>query len=141
MVAAWMSADTGVGPAMASGSQMWSGNWALLPITPRNRSRAPASSRPWEMPPVRASRLIVSRWNVCPAAKNNVMVPSIRPMSPNFVVKNAFRAAEELFFSSNQWPISMNEQSPTSSQPIMSCSRLSASTMNSIEAVNSDRAA
>src|SRR5918996_4812749 len=26
MVAAWISADTGVGPAMASGSQTWSGN-------------------------------------------------------------------------------------------------------------------
>ncbi len=31
MVAAWMSADTGVGPAMASGSQTNSGIWADLP--------------------------------------------------------------------------------------------------------------
>ena len=37
MVAAWMSADTGVGPAMASGSQVCSGNWPLLPMTPMNR--------------------------------------------------------------------------------------------------------
>ena len=37
MVAAWMSADTGVGPAMASGSQVWSGNWPLLPMTPMKR--------------------------------------------------------------------------------------------------------
>ncbi len=57
------------------------------------------------------------------------------------MVKNAFRAALELFFSSNQWPISMNEQRPTSSHPIISWSRLSAMTMNSIAAVNSDRAA
>ncbi len=27
MVAAWISADTGVGPAMASGSQVWRMNW------------------------------------------------------------------------------------------------------------------
>ncbi len=84
---------------------------------------------------------MVSMWNVCSAAKNRVMMPSMRPTSPVLVVKKALRAALELFFSSNQWPISMNEQSPTSSQPTMSWRRLSARTMNSIEAVNSDRAA
>ena len=31
MVAAWISADTGVGPAMASGSHTKSGSWADLP--------------------------------------------------------------------------------------------------------------
>ena len=36
MVAAWIKAETGVGPAMASGSQTWSGNWALLPTQPAN---------------------------------------------------------------------------------------------------------
>ena len=36
MVAAWISADTGVGPAMASGSQTYSGIWADLPAMPRN---------------------------------------------------------------------------------------------------------
>src|SRR5689334_19247487 len=40
IVAAWMSAETGVGPSIASGSQTWSGNWALLPIAPANTSRA-----------------------------------------------------------------------------------------------------
>src|ERR1700684_1119886 len=32
MVAAWMSADTGVGPAIASGSQLKSGICALFPV-------------------------------------------------------------------------------------------------------------
>src|SRR5580692_11740198 len=36
MVAAWMRAETGVGPSMASGSHMYSGNWADLPAAPRN---------------------------------------------------------------------------------------------------------
>ena len=40
MVAAWMSADTGVGPAMASGNQRKSGNWADLPIAPTKSIRA-----------------------------------------------------------------------------------------------------
>ena len=39
IVAAWISADTGVGPSMASGSQMNSGSWADLPTAPRNSSR------------------------------------------------------------------------------------------------------
>ena len=40
MVAAWISADTGVGPAIASGSQVNSGTWALLPVQARNSSSA-----------------------------------------------------------------------------------------------------
>ena len=34
IVAAWISALTGVGPSIASGSQTWSGNCALLPNAP-----------------------------------------------------------------------------------------------------------
>ena len=40
MVAAWISADTGVGPAIASGSQVCSGNCADLPATPASSSSA-----------------------------------------------------------------------------------------------------
>ena len=40
IVAAWISADTGVGPAMASGSQTYSGSCADLPTAPTNSSRA-----------------------------------------------------------------------------------------------------
>src|SRR5216110_528011 len=39
IVAAWISADTGVGPAMASGSQTYSGICALLPVAPMNNNR------------------------------------------------------------------------------------------------------
>ena len=35
MVAAWISADTGVGPSIASGSHTCSGNCADLPTAPR----------------------------------------------------------------------------------------------------------
>ena len=67
IVAAWMSADTGVGPSIASGSQVCRGTWPDLPIAPTNSSSAaaedtaipprvvaaasddstPDSSRPW----------------------------------------------------------------------------------------------
>ena len=46
MVAAWISADTGVGPSMASGSQTYSGNCADLPVAPKNSSSAIALSTP-----------------------------------------------------------------------------------------------
>ena len=42
MVAAWMRADTGVGPSMASGSHTYSGSWADLPAAPTNSSSAMA---------------------------------------------------------------------------------------------------
>ena len=50
MVAAWMSAETGVGPAMASGSQVCSGNWPLLPMMPMSRQAAPTSQSVWSAP-------------------------------------------------------------------------------------------
>src|SRR3954468_20967319 len=37
--AAWIRALTGVGPSIASGSQVWRAIWADLPIAPTNRSR------------------------------------------------------------------------------------------------------
>jgi hypothetical protein len=39
MVAAWISAETGVGPSIASGSHVCSGTCADLPIAPMNSSR------------------------------------------------------------------------------------------------------
>src|SRR3546814_2776401 len=39
IVAAWISAETGVGPSIASGSQVWRPNCADLPIAPTNSSR------------------------------------------------------------------------------------------------------
>ena len=37
MVAAWISAEIGVGPSIESGSHTCSGNCALLPMAPMNR--------------------------------------------------------------------------------------------------------
>jgi len=39
MVAAWISAETGVGPAIASGSQTYNGTCADLPHAPTKSSR------------------------------------------------------------------------------------------------------
>ena len=54
MVAAWMSAETGVGPSMASGSQLNSGICADLPVAAKKRRSTAAVPVP---PP---------RWWSCP---------------------------------------------------------------------------
>src|SRR5438132_11382562 len=46
MVAAWIKAETGVGPAIASGNQTNNGTWALLPQAPTNNNKAMAVMTP-----------------------------------------------------------------------------------------------
>src|SRR5437016_12557092 len=46
IVAAWISAETGVGPAMPPGSQIERGSWALLPVAPMNRQTAASEATP-----------------------------------------------------------------------------------------------
>src|SRR5215208_3910662 len=41
IVAAWINADTGVGPSIASGNQICRGNIALFPAPPINTNAAP----------------------------------------------------------------------------------------------------
>ncbi len=48
IVAAWIRADTGVGPSMASASHTCRGNWALLPIAPQNSPSPATVSHPAE---------------------------------------------------------------------------------------------
>ena len=57
IVAAWISADTGVGPSIASGSQKYSGSWALLPTAPRNSRAAIAVAVDWASAPSSAAWL------------------------------------------------------------------------------------
>ena len=92
MVAAWMSADTGVGPAMASGSQRYSGNCADLPHAPTNSNRAIAVAvlvaipLLW-MPSKRSVYLIV------PNAPKDKNIATMKPQSPMRLVTKAFLPA------------------------------------------------
>ena len=47
MVAAWISAETGVGPSIASGSQVWRRNCADLPMAPMNKQDARSIVSAW----------------------------------------------------------------------------------------------
>ena len=90
------------------------------------------------MLPLLASVLIF-KMSKLSAAQNNVIIPTSRPTSPTRFTMNALRAASEFGFSSHQWPMSTNEQSPTSSQLVMNCTVLRLMTSSNIDAVNSDR--
>src|SRR5689334_5613996 len=72
------------------------------------------------------------------ATKNVMITPVSNPMSPVRVVRNALIAARLFALSSHQCPMSMNEQRPTSSQPMSIISVLSATTSNNIDAVNNE---
>src|ERR1700733_2188781 len=90
MVAAWISADTGVGPSMASSSQDWSGSWADLPQAASSSSRP--SARPTPEPPDFADANTPVKLNV-PNSANISMIASDRPASPILLAMNAFFAA------------------------------------------------
>ena len=110
-------------------------------MTAAVRQAAATTRAVWLTPPCTIVLLIVIVSNVLPppAAKNRVIIPTSRPTSPTRLVRKALRAASLLGFSSHQWPIRANEQTPTSSQPTIICKMLSLRTKNSIEAVNSDK--
>ncbi len=91
IVAAWISAETGVGPAMASGSQVCSGNCADLPATPA-RSSSPISVG-WSSPPAATAPRILGISKV-PASAASANRPMRKGTSPSLVTRKAFREAE-----------------------------------------------
>ena len=104
IVAAWIRAETGVGPSIASGSQTWSGNWALLPTAPHKISRAIAAApRVVELPTWAKTSWMLS---VPELRSRSAMIPSAKPMSPTRLTMNAFLAATAAVRRGYQKPIS-----------------------------------
>ena len=139
IVAAWISADTGVGPAMASGSHVCSTNWPDFDITAAVSQQRGDQQHEVVDAAVVGHRVDLEDVEAVRPPKNNVIIPTSRPTSPTRLVMNALRAASEFGFSSHQCPMSTNEQRPTSSQPVIICIVLRLMTSSSIDAVNSDR--
>src|SRR3989338_4330083 len=136
MVAAWISAETGVGPSMASGSQTCRGNWADLPTAPqKSRSVIEVKSAGLKAGAAEKSALKSS----VPMEKKISRMPKKKPMSPARVKIKAFLAAAAAEGFSNQKPIRKYEHRPTSSQKIYINNRLLASTRPSIAAQKSER--
>ena len=100
MVAAWISADTGVGPSIASGSQVCRKSCADLPIAPMNSS---TPIRLAAFHSVHRNPMLVSA-STGPAAKtssnrtestrkNSAKMPRAKPKSPTRLTMKAFIAA------------------------------------------------
>ncbi len=132
-----MSAETGVGPSIASGSQICNGTCADLPAAPAKTPSANRVNVVAPMVPANAACWISATLNV-PVFVQIMRMPTMKPTSPTRVVMNAFLAAAAALGLWNQKPINRNEQSPTSSQKMKIIKTLSASTSPSIDAVNSD---
>ena len=93
MVAAWISADTGVGPAMASASQVCSGNWADLPTAPPSSIRVATHSQASPATYCCCARTISSWMFRVPRLMNSRNMPIIRNTSPMRVTMKALSAA------------------------------------------------
>ena len=87
MVAAWIRADTGVGPSMASGSQTWSGSWADFPQAPMKRRRLIAVAVPTASAGALANTAVYSR---VPRVVQMSMIPRPNPKSPTRLTMKAF---------------------------------------------------
>jgi len=103
MVAAWMSADTGVGPSIASNSQDCNGTWADLPQAASSRNRPSAVSQP---EPAELAAWLTSVKFTEPNSATMVNIASSSPRSPMRLTTKAFLAASAAECRSCQKPIS-----------------------------------
>ena len=103
IVAAWISAETGVGPSIASSSQDCSGTCADLPHAPSSISRPSADSTPG---PARCARANTPLKVTVPNVLNISMIASENPASPTRLAMKAFFAAVAATGLNCQNPIS-----------------------------------
>ena len=114
IVAAWIRADTGVGPSIASSSQACSGTCADLPQAARSSSRPSAVRVFWDASPETAE---ISAKDVVPKVTKNSAIARLSPMSPTRLITKAFLAAAAAECLCCQKPISRYDARPTPSQP------------------------
>src|SRR4029079_3064480 len=106
IVAAWIRADTGVGPSIASGSHTCSGNCALLPIAAAKRPSEEHVIACVESEPEVAAAKTLSNSSE-PTARYRIISAATMPRSPMRVVRQALLAAWQGSGFSLQNPISL----------------------------------
>src|SRR4029077_1455721 len=143
IVAAWIKAETGVGPSIASGSQVWSGICADFPIAPMNKrmqARVSESTCQPRNPIVLPTTVGAAPKTVAkssePKIKKTANIPKEKPKSPTRLTRNALIAAALAEGRSYQKPTSRYDIKPTPSQPKNSCTKLSDVTKASMKKVN-----
>ncbi|CKQ63805.1 Uncharacterised protein [Mycobacterium tuberculosis] len=117
MVAAWISADTGVGPSIASPSQACSGTCADLAHAPNSINNPIAVSTARLAAGTPANTPAYDR---VPKVLNVKNIPTARPASPTRFITNAFLAAVAADGLWYQKPINRYDARPTPSQPTYS---------------------
>src|SRR5688500_9533121 len=117
MVAAWISADTGVGPSIASNSQDCNGTCADLPHAPRSSSSPMINA---VVAPTLGMPSLTSRNDDDPKVASMSMMARDMPMSPTRLTTNAFLAAVAATGLYCQNPMSRYDARPTPSQPTKS---------------------
>src|SRR5918996_2882629 len=133
IVAAWLSAETGVGPSIASGSHVCSGICAGLPTAPAKSRSETRVAVPEAIAPAEPN---TSSNSTDPVVTKIRKIPISIAVSPMRVTMNAFFPASAAAFRSCQKAISRYEQRPTPSQPTYSNAKLFARTSESIEKTN-----
>ena len=109
IVAAWISAETGVGPSIASGNHVCKPSWADFPIAPkksrRQHSVIASTSKPRKAILLPCSdgicAKILSKFTV-PVKVNSAKIPSAKPTSPTRLTTNALMAAAQALGRLNQ---------------------------------------
>src|SRR5579863_3918400 len=129
MVAAWISAETGVGPSIASGSHVWSGTCADFAAAPMNRVAQIQKISDELKPP--AAENVSPKPIECTLATIR-KIANIMPTSPRTLITKALRAAATAERRSNQKPIKKYDATPTRPQPTSNPTQLSESTSVSI---------
>ena len=113
MVAAWMRAETGVGPSIASGNQVCRPSWADLPMAPMN-SRMQMRVSAWPSMPKTETTVsacsgtaekTVSN-SAEPSSRKAPAMPRAKPTSPTRLTRKALIAALFALGRSYQKPIS-----------------------------------
>src|SRR4051794_17044211 len=132
MVAAWIRADTGVGPSIASGSHVWNGTWADLAKAPTRISRQPATSSDWLTANAVSTREKTVRKSTEPVPTRMKNVPRVRPTSPTTLMTNALMPADVAVVRRYQKEISRYDAAPTNAQPTMRITKFAARTSSSM---------
>ena len=117
MVAAWISADTGVGPSIASPSHDCSGTCADLPHAASSNSSPMAVKTP---SPAVGDASNTPANEMVPKLANITIIAMARPTSPTRLTTKAFLAAVAADGLYDQNPMSRYDARPTPSQPTYS---------------------
>ena len=133
IVAAWIRAETGVGPSMASGSQVWSGSWADFAKAPTRIRREAATS----VPSFRPNAPLMS-WNTVRKSSEWTLsrirnAATTSATSPITLITNALMPAATAVSRRYQNEIRRYDAAPTNAHPMIRITKLAARTSSSIE--------